>query len=80
MLKETFDFVNSVSKVDLIDGDFIVNFNVESLFTNIPVVETVDIIIKRSYPDNTTSFTKESKERKPRGTPLDLYNKIIFRF
>ena len=62
MLKDTFDFVNRVSKVDLMDGDFIVSFDVESLFTNIPVIETVDIITKRAYPDNTKSFNGLKKE------------------
>ena len=56
MLKDPFDFVNRVSKVDLLDGDLIFSFDVESLFTNIPVRETVDIIIKRAYPDNIKSF------------------------
>ena len=62
MLKDTFDFVNRISKVDLMNGDFIVSFDEESVLTNIPVKETVDIIIKRAYLDNTKSFNGLKKE------------------
>ena len=56
MLKDTFDFVNRVSKIDLAKDDYMVSFDVESLFTNIPVNETIDIILKRAFPGRTTRF------------------------
>ena len=62
MLKDTFDFVNRVSRIDLVDGDFIVSFDVESLFTNIPVLETIEIIVKRAFPGRTRKFHGMSKE------------------
>jgi len=62
MLKDTFDFVNRVSKIEMVEGDFIVSFDVESLFTNIPVVETVDIIVKRAFPGRTKKFHGFDKE------------------
>jgi ribosomal protein L19E len=56
MLKDTFDFVNRVSKINTNEGDSIVSFDVESLFTNIPVNETINIILKRAFQGRTTKF------------------------
>jgi hypothetical protein len=53
MLKDTFDFVNRVSKLT---SPKTVSFDVESLFTNIPVNETIDIILKRAFSGRTTRF------------------------
>jgi len=56
MLKDAFDFVNRVSKIEVAESDYIVSFDVESLFTNIPVNETINIILKRAFPGRTTRF------------------------
>jgi hypothetical protein len=49
ILKDTFDFVNKVSKLNTIIDKSMLSFDVESLFTNIPILETIDIILKRIY-------------------------------
>ena len=36
MLRDTFDFVNRVSELVLTNNDYLMSFNIESLFTNIP--------------------------------------------
>ena len=45
-LKDTFDFINKVSKIKLEEGDFVISIDVESLFTNVPIDETIEIIKK----------------------------------
>jgi len=40
MLKDSFEFVNNISKMKNKNG-YMVSFDVESLFTNIPVDETI---------------------------------------
>ena len=44
ILKDSFDFVNRISKFDA-KNIYIVSFDVESLFTNIPIDETINIAI-----------------------------------
>jgi len=45
MLKDTYDFVNKVRSLDLSRDRYKVNFDVESLFTNVPTLETIDILL-----------------------------------
>jgi len=56
MLKDTFDFVNRVAEIDHGVDRYMVSFDVESLFTNIPTVETIEIILKLVYTKNTKYF------------------------
>ena len=49
-LKDTYDFVNKVSHLNTSTDKYMVSFDVESLFTNVPTQETIDIIIKLAYP------------------------------
>jgi hypothetical protein len=52
-LKDTFDFINKIAKIKLEKDDYIISFDVESLFTNVPINETLEII-------KNTFFTKKS--------------------
>ncbi len=49
MLKDTYDFVNKVSTLDPNVSCYQVSFDVESLFTNVPTAETIDIILDMVY-------------------------------
>jgi hypothetical protein len=49
MLKDTYDFVNKVSRLNWKSDRYLVSFDVESLFTNVPTTETIDIIIKLAF-------------------------------
>ena len=51
ILKDTFDFVNKISNINMIEEQRIVSFDVESLFTNIPVNETIEIILERAFKE-----------------------------
>ena len=52
IIKDTFDFVNRISKLISKEGEVMVSFDIVSLFTNIPTLETIEIILNRAYTDN----------------------------
>ena len=45
-INNSFSFVDYLSKISNVDNLFMVSFDVESLFTNIPLQETIDICTK----------------------------------
>ena len=47
-LKDTFHFVEQIKSVDLSTG-VMVSFDVKSLFTNVPLQETIDVCLDRLY-------------------------------
>jgi hypothetical protein len=55
-LKDTYDFVNKVSDLDVKVDNYMVSFDVESLFTNVPTSETIELILELAYPSNDKSF------------------------
>jgi len=65
IIKDTFDFVNRVSQIQNNNDQYMVSFDVESLFTNIPTLETIDIIIKRAFKRNRkfNGLNKESLKK-----------------
>jgi hypothetical protein len=67
-LKDTFDFINKVSEIKFEENDFIISIDVESLFTNVPIDETIKII--------KDAFFKEKSEKVPR-TKKNIGNKNI---
>jgi len=52
IIKDTFDFVNMPNT----PNQRMVSFDVESLFTNIPTQETINIILDRASKDNATEY------------------------
>ena len=52
MLKYTFDFVNKIDNLNPLEYKYMVSFYVESLFTNIPAFETIEIIMNRVFIDS----------------------------
>jgi len=56
ILKDTFDFVNRVSDLNTKVDRYMLSFDVESLFTSIPTLETIDITIKLVYTRNRRYF------------------------
>ena len=45
MIKDTFDFVKKLNKVHFISSDVLVSFDVKSLFTNIPIDFTINLLM-----------------------------------
>jgi len=52
MLKDTPEFVNNIADLTPDTDKYMVSFDVESLFTNIPTDETIEIILNRAFPDD----------------------------
>ena len=48
----SFDFAKEICELD-VSGKFLASFDVVSLFTNIPLKETIDIIVEELFPDPT---------------------------
>ena len=51
-MKDSFEFAEFIRQRKISNKEEMVSFDVESLFTNVPTNETVDIIIKDLYNDN----------------------------
>ena len=47
MLKDSFEFVSMIDKQD--HNSFICSFDIDSLFTNVPLEETIEIVIKNLF-------------------------------
>ena len=62
ILKDTFDFVNKVSHLNTSVDKSMLSFDVESLFTNIPTLETIDIILRKVYQRNRKYFHGLTKD------------------
>ena len=63
MLNSTTDFLEKLKKIKIQPGDKMISFDVRSLFTNIPLLETIQIIADYLYSDSavlTPPFEKET--------------------
>jgi hypothetical protein len=56
MLNSTKDFLDKIRSFKFSDADYIVSFDVESLFTNVPLNETIDIICSYVYDEHNTNI------------------------
>ena len=80
-LKDSFDAVNKIKNILLHlfdDGYNYLSFDVESLFTNVPIKRTMDIILKRIYIDKFIST--KLKKRSMKKLLLDTCTKTAFTF
>ena len=62
VLIDTYDFVNKINHLDAGTDRYIVSFDVESLFTNVPTLETIDLILELAFAQNNTTFHALSKD------------------
>ena len=62
VLIDTYDFVNNINHLDASTNRYIVSFDVESLFTNVPTLETIDLILELAFAQNNTTFHALSKD------------------
>ena len=61
----TKDFIEKIKNVKVPDGHQLISFDVKSLFTNVPLQKTIDIILKRIYENeeiNTSISKKDMKD------------------
>ena len=61
-IENSYSFVNSISQVNNADKLYMVSFDVENLFTNIPVYETIDICLKYLFPASNSVVLGLSKD------------------
>ncbi|CAF1552219.1 unnamed protein product, partial [Didymodactylos carnosus] len=50
-VKDSFQFVERIKNIDYEDGQIMVNFDIESLYTNIPVYEAIETALDLIYVD-----------------------------
>ncbi len=62
MLKNTFEFVNKVKEINTDTDKFMFSFDVESLFTNVPIDETIVIILRKLFKSGVRQFHGMSRE------------------
>ena len=56
MIKDNFDFVNIMSETKINQDEYIVSFDVSSLFTNVPVNETIEIVLNKLFKSKFDTF------------------------
>ena len=49
---DTFEFVNEVQNLEINRGDILVSYDVTSLFTNVPLNETIQILADQALTDD----------------------------
>ena len=49
---DIFDFVNEVRELKISKGDILLSYDVSSLFTNVPLDETIAILAEKAFRDN----------------------------
>jgi len=56
---DTFEFVNEVQSLEINRDDILVSYDVTSLFTNVPLDETIQILADKAFSDDWFSKTHE---------------------
>ncbi|CAF1550989.1 unnamed protein product [Adineta ricciae] len=69
MVKNTFDFVNKIKQSKYADKNM-VSFDVTSLFTNVPLTYTIDLILDHMYPKCPSICENNSRNKLSMGAPL----------
>jgi hypothetical protein len=84
MVTDAFDFVNKVAELNPTDHPYMVSFDVVSLFTCIPTLETIDIILDRVYNKKVRVFYNLKRDELKRllitRIALANYNRYNFNF
>ena len=55
-LKDSFQFVNGVTKINNANGYVMASFDITFLFTNMPLEETIAIALKLLFPNEKLNF------------------------
>ena len=83
-VKNSLDFVNFIWDTNGSNNLVMASFDITSLFTNLPIIETINIILNLTFNDNRYfhGFTKEQFTKLLNLTLLDLYfifNKQLYK-
>ena len=49
---DTFEFTNEIHELKINKGEILVSYDVSSLFTNVPLDETIEILVNRAFTNN----------------------------
>ena len=49
---DTFDSINEIHELKINKGEILVSYDVSSLFTNVPLDETIEILVNRAFSNN----------------------------
>ena len=49
---DTFDFTNEIHELKINKGEILVSYDVSSLFTKVPLDETIEILVNRAFSNN----------------------------
>ena len=52
MISDTSEFVNEVHELVINNGDILVSYDVSSLFTNVPLEETIQLLADKAFINN----------------------------
>ena len=62
-LKDSFEFIDQIRKIDNLHTKALVSFDVKSLFTNIPVDFTIKLVLNQLFPDEQGKIHGLSKKQ-----------------
>ena len=49
---DVFEFANEICSLEIANGDILVSYDVSSLFTNVSLDETIQLLVNRAFPNN----------------------------
>ena len=49
---DIFEFVNEIRNLEIANGDILVSYDISSLFTNVPLHETIQLLTNRAFTNN----------------------------
>ena len=64
-ISDTFSFVEEIKNLVIDQNDILVSFDVTSLFTNVPLQETIETIAEKAFVDNWFNVTHNLNITKP---------------
>ena len=70
VIDDVFKFVDDIKRKQAGTSDILVSYNVTSLFTNVPVDETIDYIVEKPFKNNWFNETYELNLTKKQLTEL----------
>ena len=62
-LKDSFKFIDQIRKIDNLHHKTLMSFDVKSLFINIPVDFTIELVLKQLFPDEQSKINGLSKKQ-----------------
>ena len=73
-VKDTFESVNKVQSLEINRGDILLSYDVTSLFTNVPLAKTFQILANKAFHDNW--FNKNHELNLSRDQLIELLNTV----